>query len=56
MMIVSRWIISKIEELGEPKIARGLEKIWDREGLEDIYENLDMICESCWPWGLYHFW
>jgi hypothetical protein len=55
MTTVSRWIISKIEELGEPRIARGLEKIWDREGLEDIYENLNMICESTQPY-LYSLW
>jgi hypothetical protein len=44
-----------MEDLGEPKIARGLEKFWDRESLEDIYEHLGMICESTQPFR-YGFW
>jgi hypothetical protein len=54
-MTVSKWIILKLEDLGESKIARGLEKFWDRESLEDIYENLNMICESRVPY-LHGFW
>jgi hypothetical protein len=54
-LTVSEWIVYEIEQAGEPYMARGLERFWERGGVEDIRELLHITCSNSRPFR-YNFW
>jgi hypothetical protein len=55
-LTVSEWIVYEIEQAGEPYMARGLERFWERGHIEDIHALLQIYCSNSRPLLYYDFW